>query len=53
MSKRIAFCADGTWDNSGKNTNVYKLFKALHNREQMKFPTMTMESARMDYRLTN
>jgi uncharacterized protein (DUF2235 family) len=29
MSKRIAFCADGTWDGSGNNTNVYKLFKAL------------------------
>jgi uncharacterized protein (DUF2235 family) len=29
MGKRIAFCADGTWDSSGKNTNVYKLFKAL------------------------
>lgn len=29
MSKRIVFCADGTWDSSGTNTNVYKLFKAL------------------------
>lgn len=29
MSKRIIFCSDGTWDNSGKNTNVYKIFKAL------------------------
>jgi uncharacterized protein (DUF2235 family) len=29
MSKRIAFCADGTWDGSGNNTNVYKFFKAL------------------------
>src|SRR5580704_11991612 len=29
MGKRIVFCADGTWDSSGKNTNVYKLFKAL------------------------
>jgi len=28
MSKRILFCCDGTWDNSGKNTNVYKLYKA-------------------------
>lgn len=27
--KNIAFCADGTWDNSAKNTNVYKLFKSL------------------------
>ena len=29
MSKRIAFCADGTWDSPAKHTNVYKLFKAL------------------------
>lgn len=38
MSKRIAFCADGTWDNSGKNTNVYKLYKALQTTaDQMPF----------------
>ncbi len=29
MSKRIAYCADGTWDSSTSHTNVYKLFKAL------------------------
>jgi uncharacterized protein (DUF2235 family) len=29
MGKRIVFCADGTWDEPGKNTNVYKLYKAL------------------------
>jgi uncharacterized protein (DUF2235 family) len=29
MGKRIAFCADGTWDNSSSHTNVYKLYKAL------------------------
>jgi uncharacterized protein (DUF2235 family) len=29
MSKRIVFCADGTWDKSTSRTNVYKLFKAL------------------------
>ncbi|MGC2661866.1 MAG: DUF2235 domain-containing protein [Bryobacteraceae bacterium] len=29
MSKRIAFCADGTWDGSTSHTNVYKLYKAL------------------------
>jgi uncharacterized protein (DUF2235 family) len=29
MSKRIVFCADGTWDSSASNTNVYKIFKAL------------------------
>jgi uncharacterized protein (DUF2235 family) len=29
MSKRIVFCADGTWDSATNKTNVYKLFKAL------------------------
>jgi uncharacterized protein (DUF2235 family) len=29
MSKRIAFCTDGTWDDASKRTNVYKLYKAL------------------------
>ncbi len=29
MSKRIAYCADGTWDSSTSQTNVYKLFKSL------------------------
>src|SRR5579863_3364935 len=29
MAKRILFCSDGTWDNSGKNTNVYKIYKAM------------------------
>ena len=38
MSKRIAFCADGTWDNADTQTNVYKLFKALPvSAEQMPF----------------
>jgi len=38
MSKRIAFCADGTWDTSAKNTNVYKLFKSLAvSADQMPF----------------
>src|SRR5580704_17378423 len=38
MSKRIAFCADGTWDNADTHTNVYKLFKALPvSAEQMPF----------------
>jgi len=27
--KRIAFCADGTWDGKSNNTNVFKLFNAL------------------------
>src|SRR5215469_4415264 len=29
MSKRIVYCADGTWDSPAKHTNVYKLYKAL------------------------
>jgi len=29
MSKKIVFCADGTWDSSTSHTNVYKLYKAL------------------------
>lgn len=29
MGKRIVYCADGTWDNPGQDTNVYKLYKAL------------------------
>jgi uncharacterized protein (DUF2235 family) len=29
MSKRIIYCADGTWDNRSTNTNVGRLFKAL------------------------
>lgn len=31
MSKRIIFCADGTWDGTSNNTNVFKLFNALLN----------------------
>src|SRR5271170_1798319 len=29
MSKRIIFCADGTWDSAQNDTNVYTLFKAI------------------------
>jgi uncharacterized protein (DUF2235 family) len=29
MSKTIAYCADGTWDSSSNNTNVYKIFKSM------------------------
>jgi len=29
MSKRIAFCADGTWQAPVNNTNVYRLYKSL------------------------
>jgi uncharacterized protein (DUF2235 family) len=38
MSKRIIFCADGTWDDTANNTNVYKLFKAaLTNSDQVPY----------------
>ena len=30
MSKRIIFCADGTWNDPATNTNVYKIFKAMN-----------------------
>jgi uncharacterized protein (DUF2235 family) len=29
MSKRIVFCADGTWDAPLTSTNVYRIYKAL------------------------
>ncbi len=29
MSKRIVYCADGTWQAPMNNTNVYRLYKAL------------------------
>jgi uncharacterized protein (DUF2235 family) len=29
MSKRIIYCADGTWDSPTSDTNVYTLFKAV------------------------
>jgi len=29
MSKRIVFCADGTWNSPVTNTNVYRIYKAL------------------------
>jgi uncharacterized protein (DUF2235 family) len=29
MSKRIVFCADGTWDAPVTSTNVYRIYKAL------------------------
>ena len=29
MSKRIIFCADGTWNDPATNTNVYKIYKAM------------------------
>lgn len=32
--KRIAFCADGTWDGQSNNTNVFKIFNAIQVRAQ-------------------
>jgi uncharacterized protein (DUF2235 family) len=29
MSRRIAFCSDGTWDTVANNTNVYRISKAI------------------------
>lgn len=29
MSKRIVYCSDGTWQSPLKNTNVYRIYKAL------------------------
>ncbi|MFZ0662605.1 MAG: DUF2235 domain-containing protein [Acidobacteriaceae bacterium] len=29
MGRRIAYCADGTWDSSGSDTNVYRISKAI------------------------
>jgi uncharacterized protein (DUF2235 family) len=36
--KRIAFCADGTWDGTSNNTNVFKIFNALQvSADQLPF----------------
>jgi uncharacterized protein (DUF2235 family) len=38
MSKRIVLCTDGTWDNTGNDTNVYKLSKGtLNSADQVAF----------------
>jgi len=38
MAKRIAFCADGTWQAPMNNTNVYRLYNALTvSADQMTF----------------
>lgn len=34
MGKRIIYCSDGTWDEPAKDTNVYKIFKALPTSAQ-------------------
>ena len=38
MSKILAFCADGTWDNTGSNTNVLKLSNAIQNLPGVQIP---------------
>lgn len=36
--KRIAFCADGTWDGTSNDTNVFKLFNAIQvSADQLPF----------------
>src|SRR5579863_10328048 len=30
MGKRIIYCADGTWEKPGNDTNVYKIYKAMN-----------------------
>jgi uncharacterized protein (DUF2235 family) len=38
VSKRITFCADGTWDGTSNNTNVFKFYNALLvSSEQLPF----------------
>jgi uncharacterized protein (DUF2235 family) len=34
MSKRIIYCADGTWDSTKNDTNVYAFYKALTTTSQ-------------------
>ena len=34
MSKRIIYCADGTWDSSSNKTNLYTFYKALTTTAQ-------------------
>ncbi len=36
MRKRIASCADGTWQDAANNTNVHKLYNSLvHGADQI------------------
>ena len=34
MSRQIVVCLDGTWNNPGEQTNVYRLFGLLPGEEQ-------------------
>jgi uncharacterized protein (DUF2235 family) len=38
MSKRIVFCADGTWDDPNTNSNVCLLYNALENVPGVQIP---------------
>ncbi|MFZ0961184.1 MAG: DUF2235 domain-containing protein [Terriglobia bacterium] len=37
MPKNIVFCADGTWDDPNRNSNVYQLYNALVNEAGIQF----------------
>jgi uncharacterized protein (DUF2235 family) len=39
MTRRIAFCADGTWDGTSNNTNVFRMYNAISSipGQQYKF----------------
>lgn len=38
MAKNIIFCSDGTWDTAAKNSNVYRIYKAMPTTsEQLPF----------------
>ena len=38
MSKKIVFCADGTWDDPNSNSNVCQLYTALENLPGVQIP---------------
>ena len=38
MSKKLVFCADGTWDDPDSNSNVCKLYTALENLPGVQLP---------------
>lgn len=39
MSKKIVFCADGTWDDPNSQTNVYRIYKSLKNIPDVQLTT--------------
>lgn len=48
MAKRVVFCADGTWQDSLNDTNVYRLYKALtvSSGDLLAFPQPALKSLR-------